>query len=301
MAGKSDQSGVMPGAATIDLAAGDYRLRLDPALGGSVARFDWCGKALFRPQCGPTIFDVACFALVPFSNRIAHGVFRDGPRTVRLPRNFPGSDHPHPLHGFGWLNAWQCVAQTPASAVLRYRHQADAWPWDFVAEQHFALSAQGLRHTVTLRNLADCPMPGGLGLHPYFPCTAQTTYLGLHRGEWQIDDTCLPLALATVPQPADWWHGLPVASRRVDTAYTGRDGPITITWPERDLALTIEPSADLPITVVYTPAGADYFCVEPVSHATDAINRPHADDAMPWLAPGQAMHGDVWYSARALV
>ena len=30
--------------------------------------------------------------------------------------------------------------------------------------------------------------------------------------------------------------------------------------------------------IVYTPPGEDFFCVEPVSHMTDAINRMDGDD-----------------------
>jgi hypothetical protein len=77
--------------------------------------------------------------------------------------------------------------------------------------------------------------------------------------------------------PTDWWHGAPAKSRVVDTVYTGREGAITIHWPDTGLRATMTPGDNLPFTVVYTPAADDYICVEPVSHATDAVNRP--DDA----------------------
>lgn len=287
-------------AGTIALAAGDYTLALDPARGGSVARFDWRGKPLFRPSSGAGIFDVACFVMVPFSNRIAHGMVRHPARTVRLAPNMPGTDHPHPMHGYGWLNAWDVIAAGTGSARLRYRHDADEWPWGFVADQDFELTDAGLVHRLSLRNLADEPMPGGLGYHPYFPCNAQTRYHGLHRGEWQVDGECLPLSLTEGEAPRDWWHGAPVATRAVDTAYTDRFGPLFITWPDRAMVLVIEPSPALPHTVVYSPAGADHVCVEPVSHTTDAINRPRPGDAMAWLPPGAALTAEVRYRAQEL-
>jgi aldose 1-epimerase len=89
----------------LELAAGDYRLVLQPEIGGSVAGFHWRDEPVFRPACGPSVLDAACFPLAPFSNRIAHGRFRFGGREVALAPNFPDSDHPHPLHGFGWLAA----------------------------------------------------------------------------------------------------------------------------------------------------------------------------------------------------
>ena len=57
----------------IELKAGEYFLALEPERGGSIARFGWRGQDLMRPTCGPSVLDVACFPLVPFSNRIAHG------------------------------------------------------------------------------------------------------------------------------------------------------------------------------------------------------------------------------------
>ncbi|KUR79406.1 aldose 1-epimerase [Novosphingobium sp. FSW06-99] len=283
----------------IELHAGDYRLVLEPTRGGSIARFDWHDIPLLRPTCGPAIFDTGCFPLVPFSNRIADGVFRVGQRTVHLKPNFPGSDHPHPLHGFGWLCAWTLVEHTTSAAVVRHQQAPGAWPWAYVAEQHFQLGAGGLCHEIRLRNLADEPMPAGLGFHPYFPRSQDTRYTGLHRGEWQLGEDGLPSSLHQAEGAIDWWHGEPVGARAVDTVYTGRIGALRIVWPETGLALTIEPSANLPCTVVYTPQGEDYFCVEPVSHATDAINHPERGDGMTWLAPGETMTVSARYAASA--
>lgn len=280
------------------LAARDYRLALDPARGGSIARFTWRGEPLMRATCGPSILDTACFPLVPFSNRIAFGRFRDGERTVLLSPNFPGAEHPHPLHGFGWLRAWEVGTHMPDRAILRHRHAADEWPWDYVAEQSFVLSETGLAHGLSLRNEGPGSMPAGLGFHPYFPCTAGTRYRGLHRGEWQTDEDGLPLTLNACDIAIDWWDGRPVRTRTVDTVYAGRSGPLAICWPERGLKLAIAPSDGLTCTVVYTPSGADFFCVEPVTHATDAINRGGAD-GMARLPQGETLIAELRYRAMA--
>ena len=153
----------------IDLRAGDYRLVLEPARGGSVARFDFGEEALFRPTCGPSVLDTACFPLVPFSNRIAQGVFHAGGQDVRLAPNFPGAPHPHTLHGFGWLCEWQVIEASANRALLRHAYVAGEWPWDYVAEQRFDLSDRGLTHRLTICNRGNSPMPAGLGLHPEYP------------------------------------------------------------------------------------------------------------------------------------
>lgn len=257
----------------IELAAGDYRLSAAPERGGSILSFEWRGEALMRPACGPSILDAACFPLVPFSNRIANGRFTSGVREVRLRPNFPGFDHPHPLHGFGWLSPWAVIQQDAASAAMQHNYRADEWPWSYRAEQSLALDESGLTLTLTVTNQSAEPMPAGLGFHPYFPRDNETLYRGLHHGEWHNDADCLPLALDRWEMPRDWWNGEPVGTRAVDTVYTERAEQLEIAWPTRDLALTLECSEALSDTVVYSPAGEGFFCIEPVTHGTNAINQ----------------------------
>ena len=49
---------------------------------------------------------------------------------------------------------------------------------------------------------------------------------------------------------------------------------------------------------VFTPTGADFFCVEPNSHIPDAINRPELADgqAMRVLEPGQTLRGSMIFA-----
>ena len=45
---------------------------------------------------------------------------------------------------------------------------------------------------------------------------------------------------------------------------------------------------------LYTPVGADFYAVEPVSHLANAINRPELEDhAMTILKPGASLRGDI--------
>lgn len=280
----------------IALEGGGYRLSIDPLRGGSIARFDWQGAPLMRPACGPSVLGTACFPLVPFSNRIAHGRFAAEGREVRLTPNMPGSDHPHPLHGFGWLAEWHVIEQDGASATIEHVWPGGEWPWRYQARQHFQLGEDGLLVTLDVTNLDEEPMPAGLGLHPYFPRTPEARYHGLHRGEWRNDADCLPVSLDGRDAAIDWWDGRPVGDRWVDTVYAGREGVLQIDWPERGLELTITPSDGLPHTVVYAPKGGDFFCIEPVSHATDAFNRGE----LGLLAPGDTRRVSIQFSARRL-
>ena len=282
----------------LGLTAGDYRLVVNPACGGAIARFDWRGQPLLRQQVGPSVLDAAAFPLVPFCNRIAHGRFTTPAGAVKLPPNMPGSDHPHPLHGFGWLASWTVTSHDWSRATIAHHHEAGDWPWTYRAEQHFALTQDGATFTLSVINLSDEPMPCGLGFHPYFPQDSSASYHGLHRCEWTTADDGLPVSLNCAAQPIDWWGNQPVAARAVDTCYADRHGPLTLTWPSRALQLTLEPSANLPCTTVFSPPGEHFFCVEPVSHPTDAINR--RPEAIRWLASGETMQVELAFRASRL-
>jgi aldose 1-epimerase len=257
----------------INLASHGYALSLAPETGGGVVRFAWEGEDIFRPARGGDVLDSGCFPLVPFSNRIAGSRFAFGGEEICLAPNHPHATGDPVLHGFGWLAAWAVEAAEPERAVLRYDHLADAWPWGFTARASFALDKLGLLARIELHNRSARAMPAGLGFHPFFPRTASTRYIGWHRGEWEVDADCLPLRLDERSEGRDWWDGQPADTRIVDTAFVGRTGPLRIEWPERGVGAVIAPSEDLNYTVVYVPAGEDYLCVEPVSHATDALNR----------------------------
>lgn len=251
-----------------------------------------------RRAAGASVLDAACFPLVPFPNRIGHGRFAWLGETITLQPNFPGHDHPHPLHGFGWISEWQVTAQDAASATLEHSHAGGEWPWPYVARQTFRLSPDGLEMALSLTNRSDRPMPAGLGFHPYFPRTDETLLHALHRGEWQTGADCLPIQLNEAHAPQDWWQGKPVATRPVDTVYTGREGDIVIVWPERCLSLTMKCDPLLGLTSIFVPHGEDWFCAEPVSHMTNAANHAAIGNGLFALPAGEILQAKVMLSAR---
>ncbi|WP_067597807.1 aldose 1-epimerase [Altererythrobacter ishigakiensis] len=271
----------------LELNSGDYRVVIDPERGGSLAAFEWAGHAILRASKPGTMSETACFPIVPFSNRIEAGQFEMDGNTFQLAPNAPSLDGNNPIHGFGWLSAWEVVDADATRVVIQHTHDASEWPWRYRARQYILLGENGLLLQLEVTNLDETVMPAGLGFHPYFPRRAEALYHGLHLGEWSVDNGCLPTRLVELSEPADWWKGAPVGSRSVDTVYTGRHGPLTLIWPDIAAKATIKPSENLPFTVVYSPHGRDFFCVEPVSHETDAINMKPG--GMAALAPRETM------------
>ena len=278
-------------AEPITLRADGAGLTVAPAVGGAVTRYwlerDGTTWEWLRPTPPETLRDgvpyqTAAFPLVPYSNRIRDGRFAFRGRAVRLPLNRPPERHA--IHGHGWQSAWRPIAVGAADARLEYRHAASAWPWPYRATQRFTLTASSLTVALTLTNEGDTPMPAGLGWHPYFTRTPRVTITADVRAMWLTDEEKMPTE-RVAPPAAPFGRGR-------DNCFVGWSRRATIDWPELGARLVMRAEPPLDCLVIYTPAGRPFFCVEPVSHITDAFNLAAAgrtDTGMLSLLPGESV------------
>ena len=133
----------------LELAAGELRLVLAPAVGGSIASFTrrwregtrerelhWLRPASADGLATRNPLAMASFPLLPFCNRIRDGRASFEGRHIRFPPNHPAEDSPHPLHGIGWQRPWTVESASGTQAVLQLRMEAsEAWPWASSARQ----------------------------------------------------------------------------------------------------------------------------------------------------------------------
>jgi len=262
------------------LRAAELTVDLAPAIGGSIARFDCGAFPVMRPapEGLASPLDAACFPLVPFCNRIRGGHFAFRGRTVSLARNMAGEQSP--LHGQGWSASWTIEHKGAAEAELRFIHDPGEWPWAYEARQQFALDAEGLAVRLGCRNLSGEPMPCGLGLHPYFPCTPTTRIDTKVSHVWTIDARVLPVDRI----PATGRYDLadrPVCGQGLDNGFDGWSGEAAIASPAMPFAILIR-SPDAGRFQLYSPPSGGHFVAEPVTHAYAALNRPEAE----WSALG---------------
>jgi len=299
----------MPAAQPSDrirLAHGSAEAEVAPAGGGCLTAFrwhsgggtiDWLRPATPRGGFPPNA--AACFPLVPYSNRIRDRRFHFAGREQHVAANFGTS--PHSIHGHGWQRPWQVTAQDARSVTLAYRHDGSDWPQPYRAEQRVALNGDGaLAVSLAVTNEGGGPMPAGLGLHPYFPRTPRCRLTAAVKAMWATDAEVMPTALVAPPQGANPAAGLRPAEVALDNGFTGFAGRAVIDWPERAASLTLEADAALAFLVVYTPAGADFFCAEPVSHCTDAVNLAACrdDTGLRVLAPGETFAAGARFRPR---
>lgn len=255
----------MTGSSSFELHAAALRLALRPDLGGCIAGF-WHRDTPMLLSAAPETLTASrpsgCFPLVPYSNRLGYRRFRWKGHDYSTQPNFEGS--PHSLHGIGWLRPWDIVSSSATELVLRLRHPGDAdWPFAFEATQYFTLTPQSLHVEMVVTNLAEIPAPVGLGWHPYFPKRARSRLHIELSDRWDADAAQLPVRKVAQPGiDAD------VAHLDFDNCFEGWRGAARI----RDEKFSLQVSSSLPYLVVFTPQDRDYFCIEPVSHVSNAIH-----------------------------
>ncbi len=277
------------------LERGDTQLTLDASRGGAIREFGWRGRPIFRPTpagAGDDAFDLACFPMVPYANRIAGGRFSFGARAVHLKRNW--SQDPHPLHGQGWRSAWSILDATDSSASLVFEGGADEWPWRYRAEQQFQLSPSALTVSLSVENLAQSSMPAMLGLHPYF-ADAGLARLQAHAPRvWLTDKASLPVTQVATPAEWSFDRARAIAAVPLDNCFADWDQSAILLWPDRRLEIR---ATNCRYLHVYAPLGRDFFCLEPQSAAAGALTRGQGEAEV--VAPGARFEMQVRFEIGA--
>lgn len=285
----------------IHLQAGALHVDLAPEVGGAIAAFysQTPGKAVFhwlRAASSDALANrqptgMASYPLIPFCNRIRHGRFSFGGREVQLPLNVA---EPHVLHGFAWQRPWQCVEQSETHAVLQLVHAADAWPWPFIARQHYALRDTTLDIEISVTNTGTAPMPIGIGHHPYVPHRPGTRLQTELAAMWEGDAEVMPTRLSQPPLLQALRTGTLLSQHVQDNNFTGWQYWARVDWPHENAALTLTAQPPLDFFVLYCPNNQDHFCIEGVSNCTDWVNLralPQRDIGGHVLGPGETLTG----------
>lgn len=295
--------------AMLILSAGRYSARIAPEAGGMIAALDWQGSdgrrhpllhapAGLAPQT-ETPNKFGAWAMLPFANRAFDSLIDDGHTRFTVPSNNPAGT----IHGFGWQSAWQVERQDAGHTVLAHRRNAGPDPYRYLAKQEIRLDESGMAVTLSLTNEADQALPFGMGLHPWFPCAADTRLGMTATGALVFGD----LFRASGTQGfADGgpYAGNPVFATGAESAWSflGWDGAARIETPSTGLAITITASESLRCPVVWAPAGADFLCVEPQSHAAGAPSEQTVREVSPLarLQPGETLEGWMRIAADAI-
>ena len=270
----------------IALRRGPFFAEILPELGGAIASFERrrpfgtgsAVQALFRSTRQQSRYlptELACFPLLPYSNRIAEGRFQIDGSAYALPRNFAGFEHP--LHGVGWIRPWVVQEQTNDRCTLRLEHAGDAdWPCAFTSVQEIALTESGLELKLELMNSGEQAMPCGIGHHPYIRRPAGTRIFASVEGVWLSDERQIPTHRVALPKQWDLPQGRVFDTCLVDHCFDGFRGDVRVEWPDGS-GLRISSTPAMPFLGVYSVPEYDFVCIEPVSQRPNAFNAAAAD------------------------
>lgn len=274
------------------------RAQILPEAGGALASLDYCKDVnripLMRPfespsapsSQGPDPNRLACYPLLPWSNRIAHGGFEVDGHRITLAAN--RDDDPYPIHGSGWQRAWHVLSHDDREARLVLDERA-ADAYSYHATLHYLLHEDALEVALEVTNTGPRTLPFGLGLHPFFPRHRDTTLQAPAAQVW-LNDGHSPLPVERVDVPPSWnFDHARLLPDGLNHGFQAWRGGAVIGWPSHRLRLQVE--ADVDAFVLYTPPGEDFFCFEPVDHAINAVHLPGgaAANGMTLLAPGSSL------------
>jgi aldose 1-epimerase len=295
----------------IILTCGPLSTRIAPDAGGIVTALDWQGpdgrtrKVLHSPEgavpstAAPNMF--GSWAMVPFANRAFGGVVDDGERRFTVPdNNVHGGGN---IHGFGWQSAWDVLGHTDSHTALEHRRTTGPDPYRYRATQTVNLDPGGMTIAIAVTNEADQALPYGLGHHPWFAC-APDTRLGMTATGALVFGEAFRATGSQSLRDGGPYAGKPVfaSGREIAWSFLGWDGMARIETPSAGLAISLTASENLRCPVVWAPAGADFLCVEPQSHAIGSPSEKAAREAAPLtrLQPGETLSGWLRIEPSAL-
>jgi aldose 1-epimerase len=158
-----------------------------------------------------------------------------------------------------------------------------------------------------VQHLGTAPLPYGLGVHPWFPRTPRTRITASVQGVWLSGADPLPTG-HTADFPPGWnlGEGADANGSLIDNGYTGWGGTACISWPERNLQLTLampnfarEGGAAEHCCLIYRPPVGPAFCFEPITHPIDAFHLP-GTPGLRTLAAGESMSLEMQWRFAAL-
>ena len=253
---------------TVRIGDGPVEVEILPAVGARLHRLRVDGHDLLR-----TPSDVArhlddpwfwgSYPMAPWCNRIAAGPTAVAGRELDLPPNFPDGTA---IHGQVSQASWTQVGD----GSFRIRAGGDGWPWPYEVEQEIAMQGRAVELELRLTNLADEPMPAGLGIHPWFrrPVGVAIRADAAYRSYAAPEADPEPVAGRFDRRRLE---ELPVG---LDACWTAlAEPPIVLEWPSGGVRATIATTPPVRYVVAASPSEIDAVAVEPQTHAPAGVRR----------------------------
>lgn len=240
--------------------------------------------------------------LFPFPNRIENAMWTWKGKTYLQKKN----GIPIQMHSLVYDEIWeyiepefgiQSVFFTTYLNVNKNHPIYKGYPFKFRILLTFKLTTRNLLVTYKVENRDNKEMPFGFALHPYFTklsgengtlisvpalywyearTDVDKVFLNKRTGSFALMPNILPTGrlICVYTGGKNLINPVPVSSVNLDDVYTGflPGYNSCIDYTTLKLRLNLLCSCDFTHAIVYTPPGKPYFCIEPQTCSTDAVN-----------------------------
>ncbi len=281
----------------IEFASDSVQAELLPERGARLHRLRVFGRDLLRTPDDMAAYDRepffwGAFVMAPWCNRIATEPVAIRSRTVAVASNFADGSA---IHGQAFDRPWE----RQSDGEYRVMAGGDGWPWRYETALRVVVEERRLRLSLLLRNLSDEPMPGGLGIHPWFRRPVRVAIRGHSAFSPNTDS---PAEQQPVKGALDL-RELGDLAPGLDATWTDlADPPVELEWPAVGIGATLRASSPALFIVAASPPELDAIAVEPQTHAPQGLRRLLNGEpgALTVIEPGQALTLDVELAFRTL-
>lgn len=277
----------MPADDLLTIAEGGIRVELLPAVGGRLHRLQAFGHDLLRTPDDPgeharDPFRWGAYVMAPWCNRIAALPTEVGGETVSVSSNFPDGTA---IHGQVYEAPWD----VEPDGSLSITGGGDGWPWRYRCGLRVTIANAVLSIDQSITNLADSPMPAGLGLHPWF---RRPLHLRIQADAVLHSNLDPEASIETVAGPWDLRTMRRVPDDLDATWLAPQDPDVQLHWPEAGVAATMRVRSTAGVCIVVaSPSSLDAIAIEPQTHAPHGLRRflTGAPGALQAVRPGGTM------------
>jgi aldose 1-epimerase len=223
-----------------------------------------------RPQPGvPPALAASCFPLIPYAGRLRGGRFDFDGRTIVYPLN--ALPEINSSHGDGFTRRWALTQLERHRAVMEILPDPGA-PIQYHCARCVEVLDDRVRVGMRIRNLEERRIPLGIGLHPYFANRDGAVLAAELPVRWHWDSQLMPTTREPNSREPQYTRGVAAGQLPVAAQYEGWNGEARIEWPADGVTVRLVTRPALSHVVIWAPQGEDFFCFEPLSHATDSFN-----------------------------
>lgn len=247
------------------LTSGSLRAQIAPDKGGTLVQLSRDGfdflyvdpdnlESAERPRCG-----------IPFLFPI-FGRLKDRTYT------WNGKSYHMDIHGFGHTTPWTVVRAEADHLVLALESSPETliqYPFPFRVEMTYRLREDALEIHLNIRNTGTQALPYSFGFHPYF----LVRDLGGARVEAHAASRIDFATGKAIPFGHDTLAlTIPQGAPEAGAALVGLENPTVLHLAGEGRRVTLTQDGSFPQLVLWTQAGKDFLCVEPINGSADGLN-----------------------------